>query len=73
MVRRLSLVLLLVAGSACKQETDPGYFRRENAAPRFRSQAILRERGGGGELEYLGLDASPESSARGETVTLTHY
>jgi hypothetical protein len=76
MVRRLLLLLALVASFAsfgCKQETDPSYFRRSNVAPRFRSQAILRERGGSGELEYLGLDASPESPARGESVTLTHY
>lgn len=72
-MRRWILSLALVLIGACKADADPSYFRKPNVQPRFRSQAILRERSGSGELEYLGLDASPESPRRGDTITLTHY
>ncbi len=42
-------------------------------SPLFPSQAILHERGGPGQLLYLGMDAKPGSPKRGETVELTHY
>lgn len=75
MIRRLLPILLLMTGCKSDPKEDPRVQaqRRSSVSPAYPSGVVLHERGGAGEVRYLGLDVDPAKPKRGDLVTLTHY
>ena len=71
-----SIIGLGLAFEGCSQPPDRTRVAdlvAKAPTPRFASTARLIERGGGGVVEYLGLDMDPPEPQPGQSVTITHY
>ena len=79
-MRRVLVALLLLTacpGESADPTADP-YAKQmlltQRPVPKFRTDAILRERNGSGRVAYLGFDVTPNSGIRaGDSVELRHY